>query len=114
MSASDTAKSRMERILRLHEEIDAIKSDIRDIYAEEKAEGGDKTAMGAAITYIRKREKDRVALAEREAMVDVYLAAFDAPRAHTHTREAVSAKLVETVVKGVQTDIGVGLSWRPV
>lgn len=103
------AKSRMERILLLQEQIDAIKADIRDIYAEEKAAGGDKTAMGAAISYIRKREKDGAALAEREAMADVYVSAYDAPRAHTHTREARSyadAKLVETVAAGVQTEIG--------
>lgn len=90
MSASDSAKYRMERVLRLHEQIDAIKADIREVYAEEKAAGGDKTAMGAAISYIRKREKDGTALNEREAMVDVYLAAYDAPRAHTHTREGQS------------------------
>lgn len=104
----------MERILRLQAQIDDIKGDIREIYAEEKADGGDKTAMGAAISYIRKREKDGSALAEREAMVDVYLAAYEGPRAHTHTREAksyaeakgIDPRLVETIVKGVQTDIG--------
>jgi uncharacterized protein (UPF0335 family) len=88
MSASDSAKSRMERVLRLHEQIDALKLDIRQVYAEEKADGGDKTAMGAAISYIRKREKDSTALADREAMADVYVAAYDAPRTHTHAREA--------------------------
>lgn len=92
MSASDSAKSRMERILRLHEQIDALKLDIRQVYAEEKADGGDKTAMGAAISYIRKREKDSTALAEREAMADVYVAAYDAvgTRIATHTHAPAS------------------------
>lgn len=88
MSASDSAKSRMERILRLHEQIDALKLDIRQVYAEEKADGGDKTAMGAAVSYIRKRDKEGSDLADREAMADVYVAAYDAPRTHTHAREA--------------------------
>lgn len=88
MVASNSAKHRMDRIIRLHEEIDQIKKDIRDIYAEEKAEGGDKTAMGEAITKIRKREKDKTAFDERENMVDVYLMAYSAPsRTHTHARE---------------------------
>lgn len=90
MSASDRAKSRMERILRLHEQIDALKLDIRQVYAEEKADGGDKTAMGAAVSYIRKRDKEGSDLADREAMADVYVAAYDAPRTHTHTREVPS------------------------
>lgn len=91
MSAS---KSRMERILRLFEEIDALKADIRDVYAEEKDDGGDKTAMGAAIAIIRKRAKIGAAEFDtRDALVDGYLNHFDGPpRAHTHvpahTREA--------------------------
>ena len=80
------AKSRMERILRLHEEIDAIKADIREIYAEEKRDGGDKTAMGAAISTIRKRARDKDAFDEREALTDVYLNAYFGA-SHTHARE---------------------------
>lgn len=93
MSASDSAKSRMERILRLHEQIDALKLDIRQVYAEEKAGGGDKTAMGAAVSYIRKRDKEGSDLADREAMADVYVAAYDAvggddqPHAHARAKE---------------------------
>lgn len=91
---TDLAKSRMERILRLQEDIDDIKRDIRDIYAEEKTAGGDKTAMGAAIAIIRKRAKDATAYQEREALVDVYLAAFDGP-SHTHAREKAGPRLIE-------------------
>src|SRR5690348_5665404 len=90
MSASASAKSRMDRILRLHEEIDELKSDIRDIYAEEKSDGGDKTAMGAAISYIRKRRKNEEAFDEREALAAVYLNAYQSGTrvaSHTHARE---------------------------
>ncbi len=86
--ATPSAKSRMERILRLQEQIDEIKADIRDIYAEEKADGGDKTAMGAAISYIRKRAKDKNAFDKREALAAVYINAFEASgtpvATHTH------------------------------
>jgi uncharacterized protein (UPF0335 family) len=92
MNASGSAKSRMERVLRLQEEIDQIKGDIREIYAEEKADGGDKTAMGAAISYIRKRAKDKNAFDEREALASVYINAFEASgtafATHTHAGEA--------------------------
>lgn len=98
MSASAEAKSRMERILRLLAEIDEIKGDIREIYAEEKADGGDKTAMGAAISHIRKREKDREAYDAREAFMESYLNAFSASgtpvatREHTHARDPRAAE----------------------
>lgn len=84
---SGDAKQRMERILHLLTEIDEIKEDIRSIYAEEKADGGDKTAMGAAIAIIRKRAKlGADAIEERDSLVATYLAAHDA--SHTHAREA--------------------------
>lgn len=83
---SSSAKGRMERILHLLTEIDEIKTVIREVYAEEKADGGDKTAMGAAIAIIRKREKDPADFAQKSESVDVYLSAYNGPpRAHTHT-----------------------------
>jgi uncharacterized protein (UPF0335 family) len=81
------AKDCMERILHLLTEIDEIKEVIREVYAEEKADGGDKTAMGAAIAIIRKRAKlGADVVEEREGLVATYLAAHDA--SHTHAREA--------------------------
>lgn len=82
------AKSRMERILNHLAEIDEIKAVVREIYAEEKADGGDKTAMGSAIAIIRKRNKiGAAAVEERDGLVDTYLSAFDR-LTHTHAREA--------------------------
>jgi uncharacterized protein (UPF0335 family) len=105
--SGDSAKSRMGRILRLHEEIDAIKADIKDIYAEEKADGGDKTAMGAAISIIRKREKDATAFDEQQGLVDVYLTAYlgtgTSVATHTHAPEPqVEPRPVETGVVEVE------------
>lgn len=94
--AGGDAKARMARILRLHEEIDAIKLDIRDIYAEEKADGGDKTAMGAAVSIIRKREKDAAKFDDQQGMVDVYLTAYlgsgTVVATHTHASEPQPTK----------------------
>jgi uncharacterized protein (UPF0335 family) len=77
------AKARMERILRLHDEVDAIKEMIREVYGEEKDAGGDKTAMGAAVSIIRKRSKDSAKFDNAQGMMDLYLTAFSGA-SHTH------------------------------
>lgn len=81
-------KSIIERILRLHAEEDERKADRREVYAEAKLAGYDKTALGSAVATIRKREKlSENVIAERESIVDLYVAAYDGPsRAHTHER----------------------------
>jgi uncharacterized protein (UPF0335 family) len=88
-------KSIIERILRLHAEEDEIKADRREIYAEAKSNGYDKTALGAAVSIIRKREKDAAGFEERNAIVDLYLSAFDGS-SHVHaparTREAAEPR----------------------
>ena len=72
----------MERILHLLTEIDEIKADVREVYAEAKSAGYDKTALGQAIREIRNRDKQDTAEAqERQAIVSLYLAEFDAPHA---------------------------------
>jgi len=79
-------KSIIERILRLHAEEDERKADRREVYAEAKLAGYDKTALGSAVATIRKREKlGENVIAERESIVDLYVAAYDGPsRAHAH------------------------------
>lgn len=84
-------KTIIERILRLHAEEDEIKADRREVYAEAKSHGYDKTALGAAVSIIRKREKDAAGFEERNAIVDLYLSTFDGSshvRAYARTREA--------------------------
>lgn len=76
----------MERIIRLHEEEDERKADRKQVYAEAKSLGFDKTALGQAIREIRNRDKQDTAKAqETQALVSLYLAEFDGPtRAHMH------------------------------
>lgn len=82
----DHARSLMQRILRLHEEVDTIKGDIREVYAEARSMGYNKAAMGEAIRIIRKREKGSAAFEERTAIVELYLSTFDQP-SHVPARE---------------------------
>ena len=83
-------KSIIERILRLHAESDELAAGIREVYGEAKANGYDKTALGAAVRAIRQRDKLGVAaVEERETIVGLYLAAYDgSSRTHVHVREA--------------------------
>lgn len=86
-------KSLIERILHLHTEEDEIKADRREVYAEAKAAGYDKTALGAAVSILRKREKDAEGFAERNAIVDLYLAAYSVPsHVHAHAHEGRTEK----------------------
>lgn len=123
MTADKQLKAYIDRILRLKEEQDALGQDIRDVYAEAKAEGYDKTVMGKLVAHLRKvlKEGDG-AIAEAESIFDTYLNAYQRASgmpvaiAHTHEEEfdpitgefvePVNAKLVATVANGMQTEIG--------
>lgn len=92
-------KSIIERILRLKEEQDALSSDIRDVYAEAKSNGHDKTAIGQAVALIRKKEKDPQKFDELDSMTEIYLAAYYggtevadiSTGAHPHEADRVAA-----------------------
>ena len=92
--ARDQLRSIIDRILRLKEEQDALGADIREIYAEAKSNGYDKTALGNVVAHVRKRTKKGAAeVAEADAIFDLYLSAYDgAPsRAHVRAREDQAA-----------------------
>ncbi|WSH67069.1 DUF2312 domain-containing protein [Rhizobium ruizarguesonis] len=107
----------------MKEEQDALGQDIRDVYAEAKAEGFDKTIMGKLVAHLRRELKQGAgAVAEAESIFDTYLIAYQRASGmpvatHTHEEEfdpitgefvdePVSAKLVATVATGMQTEIG--------
>ncbi|MGF6157803.1 uncharacterized protein (UPF0335 family) [Ensifer sp. KUDG1] len=78
MSAEGQIKAFIDRILRLKQEQDVIGDDIRDIYAEAKGMGFDKTAMGNVVAHLRKvAKKGSETVAEQGAIFDIYLAAYD-------------------------------------
>ena len=66
-------KSIVERIERLAEEKDGIASDIRDVYAEAKGNGYDVPALRA---LIKLRKEDANKRAERETILETYMAAL--------------------------------------
>lgn len=84
--AEDLLASLVDRVLRLKEEEDSIKADIKEVYAEAKAHGFDKTRVGDVVTKLRKLEKDAAGEAEKEALRDLYFEAYQRAKnsAHTH------------------------------
>jgi uncharacterized protein (UPF0335 family) len=91
-NSSGMLRSFVERIERLKAEIDDLNTDVRDVYAEAKSAGFDKTALGQVVAIRRKREKDGEKLETLSALVELYLSEIDGPdlargvqsRAHTH------------------------------
>jgi len=87
--AQDQIKAFVERILRMREEAKAINDDIREIYAEAKQTGFDKTVLGKLVLYVEKRQTDAAAVAESESLFDLYLAAWEGREepSRVHARE---------------------------
>jgi len=71
--ARDQLRSIIERIERLEEEKQAIADDIKEVYAEAKANGYDTKTLRAVV---RIRKQDSAERQEQEALLDLYLAAL--------------------------------------
>ncbi|MCB1482614.1 MAG: DUF2312 domain-containing protein [Rhodobiaceae bacterium] len=71
--AREQLKSIIERIERLEEEKQAIAGDIRDVYAEAKANGYDAKTL-RKVVRLRKQDSDQ--REEEEAMLALYLHAL--------------------------------------
>jgi uncharacterized protein (UPF0335 family) len=71
--AKDHLKAFVERVERLEEEKKALADDIRDVYAEAKANGLDVKAL-RAIVRLRKQDADE--RREHEAILDTYMHAL--------------------------------------
>ena len=71
--AQGQLRSLIERIEKLEEEKKAIAGDIKEVYAEAKANGFDTKVMRKVISL---RKKDSAERAEEEAMLDLYLHAL--------------------------------------
>ena len=73
MVAKDQLRSIVERIERLEEEKKAIADDIRDVYAEAKANGFDTKVLRQVVGL---RKKDLSEREEQDAIRDLYLNAL--------------------------------------
>lgn len=71
--ARDQLRTIVERIERLEEEKKAIADDIRDVYAEAKANGFDVKTLRQVV---RLRKVEVTERQEQEAMLDLYLSAL--------------------------------------
>ncbi|MCT8997819.1 DUF2312 domain-containing protein [Chelativorans intermedius] len=71
--AAGQLRAFVERIERLEEDKKAISEDIKEVYAEMKANGFDTKAVR---TIVRLRKKDQAERQEEEAMIDLYKAAL--------------------------------------
>ncbi|RWC77743.1 MAG: DUF2312 domain-containing protein [Mesorhizobium sp.] len=87
--AAGQLRAFVDRILRLKEEQDTIGDDIKEVYAELKGVGFDRTAVGALVTELRKKSKDGAAFEERNSILDLYRSAYEEatkPQAHARAR----------------------------
>lgn len=71
--AGDMLRSYIERIERLNEDLDALKDDVKDVYAEAKGTGFDTKIMRR---IVRKRKIDADLLAEQEEVEELYRSAI--------------------------------------
>lgn len=71
--AKDHLKAFVERVERLEEEKKAISDDIRDVYAEAKANGFDVKALR---TIVRLRKQDADERREQETILETYMHAL--------------------------------------
>lgn len=71
--AADQLRLFVERIERLEEEKKGIADDIRDVYAEAKANGYDTKTLRQVV---RLRKQDSAERQEQEALLDLYLHAL--------------------------------------
>ncbi len=109
--ARDQLRAFIERIERLEEEKKTIADDIKDVYAEAKGMGFIPAMMKKVIALRKKDEMERM---EEEAILDTYLHAlgmisqpdlFEEPH-HPETGEVIDPKLAQTIITGMQTEIG--------
>jgi uncharacterized protein (UPF0335 family) len=70
---ADQLKAFVERIERLEEDKKAIADDIKDVYAEAKANGYDVKVLRKVVSL---RKQDKAEREEQEAILDLYLQAL--------------------------------------
>jgi uncharacterized protein (UPF0335 family) len=71
--AKDQLKSIVERIERLEEEKQALADDIKEVYAEAKANGFDTKTLR---TIVALRKQDAAERQEQESLLDLYMQAL--------------------------------------
>lgn len=83
--ARDQLRAIVERIERLEEEKKGIAEDIKEVYAEAKANGFDTKTLRS---IVRIRKQDKSEREEQEALLDLYMHALGMILGSEGTREA--------------------------
>lgn len=110
--AQDQIRAFVDRILRLKEEAKDLNRDIREVYAEAKGNGFDKTVLGKLVSYVEKRATGAADLQEAEALFDLYLGAYDGA-SHTHAREEASEDDWQAMRQWASARIASGVDIEP-
>lgn len=71
--AQDQLRAFIERVERMSEEAEAIKADIREIYAEAKGNGFDVKIMRRLVNLRKQDANERM---EQEALLELYMSAL--------------------------------------
>lgn len=118
--AQSQIRAFVERVERLDEELKAINDDKKEIFAEARGNGFDVPALKQVIKLRRQDANERM---EREAIVELYMAAlgmietpdFDEPRVQVQARvrEAVHGTTQSASISGVVEVKSNGLSTTP-
>ena len=77
-------KALIDRILRCREAEDEAKEDTREVYAELKALGYDKTIAGKLVNELRAEAKNPSKVSEQNTVLDLYREAYHARAPHAH------------------------------
>jgi uncharacterized protein (UPF0335 family) len=107
-------RSLVDRVLRLKAEQDAMTEDIKEVYAEAKANGFDKAQMGKVVNHLRKIEKSggMQKIEEEEALFAIYLNAYheaaqiavDIPPAKEHARPPAHSGATHATINSNSAD----------
>ncbi len=103
--AGEQLRSIVERIERLEEEKKALADDIKEVYAEAKANGFDTKVLRVVI---RLRKQDSAERAEQEALLDLYLHALGMapePDEEAEIRRVARSPGVRAAVKRMGTPV---------
>jgi len=83
----------VDRILRCREAEDEAKDATKDVYAEAKANGYDKTVLGKLVAEIRAQAKNPDKVSEQDAILETYRSAYHG--SHTQSGERAYSKAAE-------------------
>ncbi|MEM7695798.1 MAG: DUF2312 domain-containing protein [Pseudomonadota bacterium] len=86
--AGDQLRAFVERIERLEEEKKAIADDVKDVYAEAKANGYDVKILRQVVRLRKQEANERM---EQEAVLDLYLQALGMRFSEDDARERAAA-----------------------